>query len=68
MNWKGKPLINYEIIINLINGTKTKSGLKISAKINKQKYEKGRKITDKEFDKIKIISHNTNPNWNYTIN
>ena len=68
MNWKGKPLISYEVIINLIKGTKTKTGLRILAKIDKQKYEKGRKIPEEEFDKIKITLHNTNPNWNYSIN
>ncbi len=68
MNWKGKPLVSYEVIINLIKGTRTKSGLKISAKMDKQKYEKGRKILEEEFDKIKLVSHDTNPNWNYTIN
>ena len=68
MNWKGKPLISYEVIINLIKGTKTKSGLRILAKMDKQKYEKGRKISEEEFDKIAITLHNTNPNWNYSIN
>ena len=55
MNWKGKPLVSYEVIINLIKGTRTKSGLKISAKMDKQEYETGRKITEEEFDKIKLI-------------
>jgi len=67
MNWKGKPLINYEVVINLIKGTKTKTGLKITAKMDKRKYKVGKRITDKEFEKVKVIQHNTNPNWNYTI-
>ena len=68
MNWKGKPLISYEVIINLIKGTKTKSGLRISAKMDEQKYEKGRKISEEEFGRIAITLHDINPDWNYSIN
>lgn len=67
MNWKGKPLRNYEIILNLIEGTKTKKGLKIKAKMDKKIYELGKKILEKELEKINILNHNINPQWNYTI-
>ena len=68
MNWKGKPLISYAVIINLIKATETESGLKISAKMDRRRYETGRKISDNEFRKIDITSHDVNPDWNYTIN
>ena len=67
MNWRGKPLINYELIINLIEGTTTKTGLKIKAKIDKKIYELGKKILEEEFNKINIKEHQINPKWNYTI-
>ena len=67
MNWKGKPLRNYKIIINLIEGTTTKKGLKIKAKMDKKLYELGKKISEKEFDKINIKEHEINPRWNYTL-
>jgi hypothetical protein len=67
MNWKGKPLVSYEVIINLIRGTKTKKGLRIRAKLDKRKYEKGKKISEEEFKKINRTRHSTNPEWNYTI-
>ena len=68
MNWKGEPLRTYEIILNLIEGTKTKTGLRIAAKIDKSEYKTGIKIADEEFSKVKINLHNTNPQWNYTLN
>lgn len=68
MNWRGKPLRTYEIILNLIAGTKTKTGLKITAKIDYNKYERGKKVPETEFEKIKLTRHPTNPNWNYTLN
>ena len=68
MNWKGVPLISYAIVLNLISSVKTKTGLRISAKMDRRKYKSGKKITDEEFGKIRIVTHDTNPNWNYTIN
>ena len=67
MNWKGKPLRNYEMILNLIEGTKTKKGLKIKAKIDKRIYEIGKKVSETELEKINLLNHKINPQWNYTI-
>lgn len=67
MNWRGKPLINYEMIINLIEGTRNKKGLKIKAKIDKRIYELGKKILEKEFKKINLKEHLINSKWNYTL-
>jgi len=67
MNWKGKPLRNYEIILNLIEGTKTKKGLKIKAKIDRNIYELKKKISDEDFERINLVRHKINPQWNYTI-
>ena len=67
MNWKGKPLRSYEIILNLIEGTKTKKGLKIKAKIDRNIYEIKKKVSDEDFEKIDLIRHKINPQWNYTL-
>ena len=67
MNWRGKPLIDYEIIINLIEGTTTKKGLKIKAKIDKGIYELGKKVLEEDFKKINLKEHPINSKWNYTL-
>ena len=67
MNWKGKPLENYEAVINLISSTKTKNGLKVKAKLDKKKYKKGFKVPKEDFDKIQLKFHQKFPKWNYTI-
>ena len=67
INWKGKPLRNYEMIINLIEGTRTRKGLKIKAKIDKKIYQLKQKVSDEEFEKINFLRHKTNPQWNYTL-
>ncbi len=67
MNWRGKPLRSYQMILNLIEGTRTKKGLKIKAKIDKNIYELKKKVSDEDFEKINLARHKINPQWNYTI-
>lgn len=67
MNWKGKSLTDYEVIINFIKNTKTEKGLKIYARLDKNKYEIGKKFSDEEMEKINIKHHELFPLWNYTI-
>ena len=57
LNWKGKPLENYESVVKLISSTKTKKGLKIKAMLDKKKYKKGHKVSDEEFDNLCIKFH-----------
>ncbi len=67
MNWKGKPLTSYEIIVNLIKGTTTKKGLKIDAQLDETIYEKGKTFSEEEMSKLNLERHEKHPNWNYTI-
>jgi transposase len=68
MNWKGKPLENYESILKLISETKTKSGLKIRSRLDTKNYKKGKKISKEDFDNLSLEFKNKFPLWNYTIN
>lgn len=67
MNWRGRPLINYEVVISLICNTKTQRGLEIFARLDRKKYRKGRKFSDKDMEMIPIARHRTHPSWNYSI-
>jgi hypothetical protein len=67
INWKGKPLISYQTVVNLIGKTRTRSGLRIKARLDPKRYEKGLKITDEQMEDINIEPHHTHPQWNYTI-
>lgn len=67
MNWKGRPLENFESVVKLISATTNKNGLKIKAKLDSKEYKKGIKITDREFDEIHLKFGNEFPQWNYTI-
>ena len=67
MNWKGRPLENYESVVKLIASTTTKTGLKIKARLDRKQYKTGVKISDEEFDKINLKFEKKFPQWNYTI-
>jgi len=67
MNWRGKPLTSYETIIKLIGSTKTKKGLRVEARLDEKDYETGKKISDGDMERLKIIFHELYPNWNYSI-
>jgi hypothetical protein len=66
-NWRGRPLLTLETVINLIANTRTKNGLEIKVRIDERKYEKGIKITDQEFAQIHLLKHSFHGEWNYSI-
>lgn len=67
LNWKGEPLVSYETVVNLIGSTRTKKGLRVKAKLDRKRYETGKKISDDEMDQLNIKYDKINPQWNYTI-
>ena len=66
-NWRAKPLISIEIIVNLIANTTTQNGLKVRAKVDNKIYEKGIKISDEDMGKLNIKRNEFRGDWNYTI-
>ena len=67
MNWRGKPLVSHEVIVNLIASTRTKGGLSVKCELDTKKYKKGVKVTDQELNKIQLDKHDFHGEWNYTI-
>jgi len=66
-NWQGIPLESTSVIVNLIGSTTTTKGLSIRCVIDKNIYEKGIEVTDKEFASIRVLSDVFHGDWNYTI-
>lgn len=67
INWRGKPLTTYNVVINLIGNTKTESGLQIRAEMDTNKYEKGIKVSEEDFQKINLKKCKFHGEWNYVI-
>lgn len=66
-NWRAKPLISHEVIVNLIAATTTRKGLHVECGMDKNVYPKGIKISDKELKEINLIIEKFHGEWNYTI-
>ena len=66
-NWRGKPLISYEVIVNLIASTVTTKGLKVQCELDRNKYKTGIKISDNEMKNINISRDEFHGEWNYVI-
>ena len=67
MNWRGQPLISHDVVVNLISATKTHTGLKVKAKLDKRSYPTGIKISDEEMEQVCLEKHPFHGDWNYTI-
>lgn len=66
-NWRGRPLISHEIIVNLIGQTTTTEGLKIRAEIDRGKYPKGVKVSPEAMKKLALERDEFHGEWNYSL-
>jgi transposase len=67
MNWRGRPLETYNVVVNLIANTKNNTGLEIRAELDENEYMKGIEISDEEFKSISLIESKFHGEWNYVI-
>jgi hypothetical protein len=66
-SWKGQPLISYETVLKFIRTTKTETGLRCQARLDRHVYPTGRKVTAEQKAEINLVPHRVLPKWNYTI-
>jgi hypothetical protein len=66
-NWRGRPLVDLECVVNLIGSTRTETGLEIRAELDKETYPLGRVVTQQEMDALSIKGDVFHGEWNYTI-
>ena len=66
-NWRGKPLVSHEVIVNLIAATTTREGLRVQCQLDTKSYPTGIKVSDKEIASINIQRDSFHGEWNYTI-
>jgi hypothetical protein len=67
MNWRAKPLVSYQVIIDLIAATTTKTGLKVTCELDDNLYPKGVVVSDEELAAVNIVRADFHGEWNYTI-
>jgi hypothetical protein len=66
-NWRGKPLRSRAVVVNLIANTKTRTGLKVRAALDTNRYPTGIEVSDEELAAVNITRAPFHGDWNYTI-
>jgi len=67
MNWRGRPLVSHQVIVDLIGKTTTRTGLKVQAELDRGSYPTGVKVADAELAAVPLTRHDWHGEWNYTI-
>ncbi len=67
MNWRGRPLISHEVIVDLIGATTTQAGLRVQVELDLGQYPTKVKVTDDEMARLQLTPHPFHGEWNYTL-
>lgn len=66
-NWRGRPLTSYQVVLETIAATTTKTGLTIGAELDTGNYDLGISVTPAEFHTLPITPNTFHGDWNYTL-
>jgi hypothetical protein len=66
-NWRGRPLVSREVIVNLIANTTTRTGLVVKAALDTNQYPTKTKVTDEQLERLRLKRHEFHGEWNYTL-
>ncbi|MDQ2831675.1 MAG: ISAzo13 family transposase [Chloroflexota bacterium] len=67
LNWRGRPLVSHEVIVELIGATTTRTGLTVQAVRDTGGYPTKIKVSDEELAAVRLTPHAFHGEWNYTI-
>ena len=68
MNWRGRPLVSHEVVVQLIGATTTREGLQVQAELDSGEYPTKVKVSDADMAALRITPHSFHGEWNYTFN
>jgi hypothetical protein len=66
-NWRARPLVSLEVIVNLIASTTTRTGLVVKAALDTNRYPTKIKVSDEQLRRIRLKPHDFHGEWNYTL-
>jgi hypothetical protein len=66
-NWRGRPLLSREVIVELIRHTRTATGLLVEAELDTALYPLGKKVSVEELARVHLKPAQMHGEWNYTI-
>ena len=66
-NWRGKPLVSHEVVVNLIGATTTATGLTVRTALDPNVYPAGLSVTDAEMETLYLRPDAFHGEWNYAL-
>ena len=66
-NWRGRPLVSHEVVVNLIANTTTTKGLRVGATLDRRRYQTGIRVSDEELATVQLKPNRFHGEWNYAI-
>ncbi len=66
-NWRGKPLVSHETVVNLIAATKTRTGLRVRSGLDTADYPAGLRVSDAEMERLYLQRDDFHGEWNYAL-
>jgi hypothetical protein len=66
-NWRGKPLVSFEVIISLIGATTTRTGLEVYARLDARDYPTKIHVSNAQLAAVNLTGDEFHPEWNYMI-
>lgn len=66
-NWRGRPLVSHEVVVNLIGHTTTTTGLVIQSALDEHRYPTGREVTAEQMASLALKQEKFHGEWNYTL-
>ena len=66
-NWRGRPLVSHEVVVNLIAATTTETGLKVTCELDRNSYPSGIKVSKGDMERVRLRRDKFHGEWNYTI-
>ena len=66
-NWRGRPLVSHEVVVQLIGHTTTRNGLSIRAELDTGSYPTGVRVTEAELAAVRLEPAEFHGEWNYSI-
>jgi len=66
-NWRGRPLTDYMVIVQLIGNTRTTTGLKIRSELDEHEYPLQETVTAEQLAQVQLTPAAFHGEWNYTV-
>lgn len=67
MNWRGRPLVSHDVIVQLIAATTSAGGLRVRAKLDRRAYPTGVAVSKATMKGLQLIVDEFHGEWNYVL-